>query len=122
MKLHLADAPGRYGITGHGPGHVLVNGERHEQPLIVTPDQVLPWPVSSVAALRTEDFTLLVQLPADIVLLGTGDRQLFPGPAILRPLIDARRGFEIMTTAAACRTYNILLNEGRRVAAALFIP
>lgn len=119
MKLHLADAPGRFGITGHGPGHVLVNGERHEQAVIVTPDRVVHWAVVSLAALKPEDLALVVEQPADIVLLGTGDRQQFPRAAVLRPLIDAGRGFEIMTTAAACRTYNILLNEGRRVAAAL---
>jgi uncharacterized protein len=122
MKLHLADAQGRFGITGHGPGHVLVNGERHEQALIVTPDQVLRWPVTCMDTLRPDDLALLVAQAADIVLIGTGERQLFPRPAVLRPLIEAGRGFEVMTTAAACRTYNILLNEGRRVAAALLIP
>ena len=63
---------------------------------------------------------LLASAP-EIVLLGTGTRLQFPPAAVLRPLIDARVGYEIMDTGAACRTYSILMAEGRRVLAALIV-
>ena len=72
-------------------------------------------------ALATEHLTQLAAFSCDVLLLGTGLRQRFPSPALLRPLIESGRGFEIMDTAAACRTYNILVGEGRIVLAALIV-
>lgn len=60
-------------------------------------------------------------LDAEIIIIGTGRRQRFPSPTALRPIIEARLGFEVMDTRAACRTYNVLLSEGRRVGALLVI-
>jgi uncharacterized protein len=73
------------------------------------------------AALTAEHLAQLTAFPCDVLLLGTGRRQRFPAPALLRPLIESGRGYEIMDTAAACRTYNILVAEGRIVLAALII-
>jgi uncharacterized protein len=120
MKLHLDARTGANAITGYGDGYVLVNGNRHEQSLVLTPTGVpARWGESGFAALAEADFAHLAGLGAEIVLLGTGMRQQFPPPRLLRPLIEARIGFEVMDLHAACRTYNILLGEGRRVAAAL---
>ena len=63
----------------------------------------------------------LVAAQPEVVLLGTGSRIRFPASAVLRPLIDARIGYEIMDTGAACRTYGVLLAEGRQVLAALIV-
>jgi uncharacterized protein len=121
MKLHLSRGTDSNQITGHGPHHVLVNGARHEHSLIVLPDEVVsPW-VSSFEALSAQDFDVMLMRAPEIVLLGSGARLRFPSPALYAGLIKARIGVEVMDTAAACRTYNILAAEGRRVAAALIL-
>ena len=97
----------------------MVNQERHASSLIVTRERVLPWRATSFAALSEEDFAPLAALGLEIVLLGTGPRLRFPQPALTRPLLEARVGLEVMDLQAACRTYNILVVEERRVAAAL---
>ena len=119
MKLH-ATAPGTYNvITAYGAGYVAVNGQRHETSLIVTPQTVLDWPVAAFAELKSEDFEALETLGLEIVLLGTGPRQRFPHPRLTAALREARIGLEVMDVQAACRTYNILVAEERKVAAAL---
>jgi uncharacterized protein len=121
VKLHLAGASARNTITGYGAGYVLVNGARHEENLIVLPDRVLPWSAGSFESLGAENFVALAQLDLEVVLLGTGATLRFPSPQVIRPLVDARIGFEVMDVQAACRTYNILASEERRVAAALLL-
>ncbi|HYM47125.1 MAG TPA: Mth938-like domain-containing protein [Burkholderiaceae bacterium] len=121
MKLH-ADTPTTHNtVTAYGPGFVEINRVRHTANVIVTPDQVEPWPVASFEALDAGDFERLRDLRTEVVLLGTGSRQRFPHPRLTRPLADARIGLEIMDTQAACRTYNILMAESRKVAAALLV-
>lgn len=120
MKLHSsAAAAGRNTFTGYGDGWYALNGERREGSLIVFPDRILEWPVAGFEALRAEDFAILAGARPEIVLLGTGARQRFPHPRLTQALMQARVGVEVMDTAAACRTYNILMAEERRVAAAL---
>ncbi|WP_417066684.1 Mth938-like domain-containing protein [Niveibacterium terrae] len=122
MKLLLEQNPGLELISAQGPGYVEINGRRYENSLIVLPDRVLDdWRVTDFASLAAANCTRLAELGAAITLIGTGERQRFPSPALLRGLIEAGRGFEIMDTAAACRTYNILASEGRDVCAALLI-
>ena len=123
MKLHLADTRNRYSLTGHGPGYIAVNGIRYEYALVVTPDALpLPWPVTSISGISPEAISPLLVTQPEIIIIGTGLNQVFPEPACLRPLYEARIGLEIMTTAAACRTHNVLLGEGRRVLAAMILP
>ncbi|CAB1369224.1 Mth938-like domain-containing protein [Denitratisoma oestradiolicum] len=122
MKLHPKITVGQYAITGQGPGYVSVNGRRLEHSLIITPLQLDDtWPVARPEDLQTEHLLPLLDFQCDVVLLGTGLRQRFPSPALLRPLIEARIGVEVMDTAAACRTYHILTSEGRAVVAALIV-
>jgi len=97
----------------------MVNQERHQSSVIVLPERVLPWGAASFAALTAEDFAPLAELDLEIVLLGTGPRLRFPHPALTRRLVEARVGVEVMDLQAACRTYNILVAEERRVGAAL---
>ena len=121
MKLHAHAPSGRNTFTGYGEGWYAVNGERRDGSLIVFPDRILDWPVAGFEALRPEDFALLAEAQPEIVLLGTGARQRFPHPRLTQALTQARVGVEVMDTAAACRTYNILMAEERRVAAALLV-
>lgn len=121
MKLHLSRSADSYQINGHGRDHVLVNGVRHETSLIILPDEVVtPW-VVRFEDLSAPDFDVVLMRAPEIVLLGSGARLRFPAPALYAGLLKARIGVEVMDTAAACRTYNILAAEGRRVAAALII-
>jgi uncharacterized protein len=121
MKLHLSRLSGVNQITGHGPGHVLVNGIRHETSLVVLPDEVVTTWAASFENLAAPHFDVLAIRAPEIVLLGSGPRIRFPSPALYAGLVKARIGVEVMDTAAACRTYNILAAEGRRVAAALIL-
>ncbi len=122
MKLH-ADSPTALNtVTAYGPGYIEVNQVRYLRPVLITPDHpVEPWNVSGFAELAVEDFAGLRARDPEVVILGTGGRQRFPHPRLTRPLTDARIGCESMTTEAACRTYNILMGEGRKVLAALLL-
>ena len=121
MKLH-ADTPTALNtVTAYGPGFIEINKLRHSSAVLLTPDRVEPWTVASFEALREADFERLRALDPEVALLGTGSRQRFPHPRLSRALNEARIGLEVMTTAAACRTYNILMAEGRKVAAALLL-
>ncbi|MBB6251374.1 Mth938-like domain-containing protein [Nitrospirillum iridis] len=111
-------------IDAYGPGRFRVSNVVYETPILVFPDRTLVWPVADFASLKAEDFDALIaeQPPLEIVLLGTGPTmQLFPSS--LRRLVKERGlgGIDAMDTGAACRTYNVLLAEGRRVATALFL-
>jgi uncharacterized protein len=88
---------------------------------VVLPDRVVDWPAQSFAALSTEDFSFLEQFQVEILLLGTGPRQRFPQPRMTAALTRAGVGVEVMDVQAACRTYNILVAEERKVAAALLL-
>ncbi|WP_332673129.1 Mth938-like domain-containing protein [Aromatoleum sp.] len=119
MKLNLEQNPTLNLITGYGADHVLINKVRHDGNLILTGDRVIPWTAAGVEQLGADDFAAVRDLKPEVVVVGTGTRQRFPAPQVLRPLIDANIGYEIMDLAAACRTYNILATEGRAVVAAL---
>lgn len=119
MKLNLEQNPNLNLITGYGADHVLINKVRHDGNLIVTGDRVIAWTSSGVEQLAADDFAAVRDLKPEVVVVGTGTRQRFPAPQVLRPLIEANIGYEIMDLAAACRTYNILATEGRAVVAAL---
>lgn len=120
MKLHLSNISGVNAFTGYGEGYVMVNRQRYERSLVVLHDRILTeWQPAGFDELSAADFTLLAELKPEIVLLGTGARLRFPRPELTRALIEARIGIEVMDIQAACRTYNILAAEERKVAAAL---
>jgi uncharacterized protein len=119
VKLHAA-GPATYNtITGYGEGYVQVNSQRYESSLIVMAEKVLSWSASDFSGLKNEDFEKLKSLAPEIVLLGTGPTQRFPHPSLTAALTAAGIGVEVMDLKAACRTYNILAAEERKVAAAL---
>ena len=120
MKLHLTDISGSNAFTGYGEGYVLVNRQRYEHNLVVLPDRIVTdWQPAGFDQLTAADFTRLAELAPEIVLLGTGTRLRFPRPELTRALYEARIGLEVMDIQAACRTYNILAAEERKVIAAL---
>ena len=119
MKLHASGLTSLNTFTGYGADFVLVNATRYESSLIVMPEALVPWQVASFAELKEEDFSGLVAMQPEVVLLGTGGKLRFPHPGLTRELSNARIGVEVMDLQAACRTYNILMAEERKVAAAL---
>ncbi|HET6265964.1 MAG TPA: Mth938-like domain-containing protein [Usitatibacter sp.] len=122
MKIEREQAEGRNMFTGYGEGYVEVNRARHSSSLVVAGDRlVTDWPVTSVEALGADHLAAIAELKPEVVLLGTGPKFVFPEPRRLEPLRKAGIGVEVMDTAAACRTYNILLSEGRNVVAALIV-
>ena len=122
MKLHLDQAGGGNQFTGYGAGYVSINHQRFETSVVVTPGrEVESWNVESFDALTLDDFEKLLDLKPEIVIFGSGDALRFPHPQLTRAFVSRSIGFEVMDTKAACRTYNILVAEGRQVVAALLV-
>ncbi len=120
MKLHLADPGEKKLFTAHCPDHVVVSGERHDHSIVVLAGEVRnDWAVASFNDLKEAHFNYFLLLKPDVLLLGTGATQRFPHPRLYRALTEAGIGVECMDTPAACRTYNILVAEDRRVVAAI---
>lgn len=109
-------------ITAYSPGLVRIGQQAYDHSLMLAahlPPQ--PWPVENGQDLTLDHLELLLQSEPELILIGTGKTQIFPPPALLAPLMAKRIGYEIMATDAACRTWNILLAEGRRVVAGLVV-
>jgi uncharacterized protein len=120
LKLHLINISGVNLFTGYGEGYVMVNKQRYQRNLVVLGDRLLTdWQPAGFDDLDAGHFAALAELAPEIVLLGTGARARFPRPELTRALIEARIGLEVMDLQAACRTYNFLVAEERKVAAAL---
>ena len=121
MKFHL-QAPTSNIVTGSGAGWVRVGATEYRRNVVLLPDAVIEgWTPSNVDAISEADLAKLADYKPEIVLLGTGARQQFPHPRLLAALTSRRIGVEVMDTQAACRTFNILVAEGRKVAAALIV-
>ena len=121
MKLQPA-APSAHNLfTGYGPGYVAINRVRHEKHIVVTAERVTEWNISGFETLGVAQFEPLLALKPEIVILGTGATLRFPGPEVTRLAAAAGIGLEVMDSKAACRTYNILIAEGRKVLAAILV-
>lgn len=122
MRFSLDTDSNKYSIKSYGPGWVNVNERELRRSLIIAPERLITdWPPQCLAELDETHIATVAALEPEIVLLGTGEQQRFPHPRLTRELLTRGIGVEIMNTAAACRTYNILMLEGRRVVAALLI-
>lgn len=122
MKIQLETGIGRYQVRSYGPGTVKVNDAVYSASLVLAPEQVIvDWPPQRFADLQAEHFNVIAGFRPEVVILGTGARLQFPPPAVLAPLTRAGIGVEVMDTAAACRTYNILAGDGRKVVGALLM-
>ncbi|NDH56362.1 MAG: hypothetical protein EBY06_06780 [Burkholderiaceae bacterium] len=122
MKLHSDPQSSQNTITGYGIGFLEVNQTPYSHALIVQPEgEVLAWPVEEIQDLSEDHFSMISALLPELVIVGTGKKQVFLNTKILQPLIKAKIGFEMMDSQAACRTYNILMGEGRKVLAAILL-
>ena len=108
-------------ISGYGPGWVGLGTEKITHNVVIASGgKRLEW-AARFEDLGPEDFRVLADLDVEVVIFGSGSRIRFPKPAWIVPLAERRIGIETMDTAAACRTYNILAQEGRDVAVALLL-
>lgn len=122
MKLHSTNTQQYQTITAYDDTGVEINAVRFAHSLIVMPESVpVEWPVAAFEALTRENFEQIDAGKPDVVILGTGKRQRFVHPKLVAPLSARHVGVEAMDSQAACRTYNILMAEGRKVALALII-
>jgi len=122
MKFSQEFGEGSYVISSYDRGYVQVNEAVYRDSLILMPECLdASWAPARFEEVTAEDMQSVAELAPEIVLLGTGSHQRFPHPAVLRPLLERGIGVEVMDTAAACRTYNIIMAEGRQVAAALLM-
>lgn len=118
MKLHLNTAVDLLLVRAYAAGRVTIGEQAYTRSLLLSPQRIITdWRPATVNDLTVEDLQQIEQLQPEIILLGTGESLVFPA---LRPTTGSV-GFEVMDTAAACRTYNILAGEGRNVVAALMI-
>ncbi len=121
MKFDLQNDDNINIIHTFDDSHFLIGERRFTNSVIVTSDFVDHWSIDSLDKLQEADFEQLLDHQPEIVILGTGPRLAFPKMLLTRSLINAQIGVETMDTPAACRTYNVLAGDGRRVAALLFL-
>ena len=122
MKFHLIQSDNKNLITGYDLNWVEVNQERHHSSLIVTPNQLLlEWPVKSIKDVKENSFEAIESLSVEIILLGTGNIQEHLEPRLLEYFSKKNMVVESMNNQSACRTYNILANEERKVLLALML-
>ena len=104
-------------VTAEG---IRVVDEYYDGPIILSPESIISdWAVTDAAELSEEQLEPILQLKPEIVLIGTGSKQVFLPPELMMFFYSRNTGFEVMTTDAACRTFNVLASEGRKVVAAL---
>lgn len=123
MKFQLDSAKAGVNVVhAYAPGEVTINRQVYRGSLVLTPDRIitdcLP---ENFDELASRHFEALQALAPELVIFGSGRRLRFPPAALTQPLVNAQVGLEVMDTGAACRTYNILVAEGRRVVAALLM-
>jgi uncharacterized protein len=122
VKLQSDPHSGANTITGYGDGYIEINKIPYGHAVLLSSDgEILEWAVKSFDELSPADFSQIASLKPELILIGTGKRQRFPKPELLKTLIEAKIGFEVMDSQAACRTYNILVGEGRQVLLALIV-
>ena len=117
MQLTLDEKATPYLVRGYGDGEIKIGNTVYRDPVLVSSEGVETWGAASVSELQNGDWDRVANSGANIVVLGTGVRLEFPAADLTAQLAARGIGLEVMDTAAACRTFNVLANEGRAVAA-----
>ncbi|MGL4960335.1 MAG: Mth938-like domain-containing protein [Inquilinus sp.] len=121
MEITSVIPPGRRMIDGYPPGGFRVAGTLYQGPMLIWPEGEVPWSLSRIEdlALAHLDPVRRIDPPVEVLLIGCGPRMALLPSALRRQIREAGIGMDAMDTGAACRTYNVLISEGRRAAAAL---
>lgn len=120
MQLDLEKNSGIF-IRSFSAGELRVNDEVITYPVILTPEEIVDWSPPSIDALSITDFGPALAVAPELILFGTGSSHTFPPTTLITDIMRDGVGFETMATSAACRTFNVLASEGRRVVAALLV-
>lgn len=122
MKLQPDKQPSLNTVSAYGPDYIEINAQRYTNSLLLSPESpVIEWSCTRFEDIKIKDFEQIAKLEPAVVIFGSGQRIRFPQPALIAPLIARNIGLETMDLQAACRTYNVLMAEGRKVVAALLI-
>ena len=120
MQLEIERNAGNF-IRAYSDGVVHVGDRNFDRPVIITVDRIIDtWSPPLPPAMAIGDLSMVIDLAPEVIVLGTGASQQFPSPSLIAEVLRMGIGLEVMDTRAACRTYNILSSEYRRVVAALF--
>jgi uncharacterized protein len=123
MSLQRSQTSGRHRVLSYACGEVrLAGGATLTRSALLMPETLVHWAASEVGALTTADVETWLALKPELVILSTGETQRFPEPALIARALAAGVGVEVMAQGAACRTYNLLLEDGRSVLLALILP
>ena len=121
MEFALDNGNASYQIQAYREGRITVNNQTYTNSIIIMPELLIaPWEADNFENLASSHFEALLPYKPQLILLGTGETSRFPHPQVFSALIEHKIGFEVMSTPAACRTYTLLMAEGRHIAAALF--
>ncbi|MBI4005804.1 MAG: Mth938-like domain-containing protein [Gammaproteobacteria bacterium] len=113
---------GKYRIDSYKKGLISINGIKYSSSLIITPAQLIPdWPPQRFTDLATQHIEQITALAPEIIIIGTGNKICFLPPELVSLIGNLNIGVEVMDTGAACRCYNLLIGEGREVAAGLIV-
>ena len=122
MKFTQQHPEGLNLIRRYGPGFVAVGDREIRSSCLVSATTLSDWTPRSVEELALEHLAPLFALEPEVVVLATGERQRFPRAALRAEFATRKIGIEVMEIGAACRTYNVLVGEERRVLAAILLP
>lgn len=112
---------GEYEVHSYEPGQLKINDTVYNHSVIISPKELLDWPPQQFKELQAQNFEVILALKPEVVLIGTGEHLSFPDQVLLSIFYKAEIGVEVMTTLAACRTFNVLMSESRNVVAGLLI-
>jgi uncharacterized protein len=122
VKLQPDRQPTLNTVSAYGPNYIEINAVRHDTSILLMPEgPVIQWSCAKFGDLSPAHFQEIADKKPALVIFGSGKKILFPRPELIAPLIQAKIGIETMDLQAACRTYNVLMAEGRNVLAALII-
>lgn len=122
MKLSEDTIPGAQVINSYDENSITVNEQNHTHSLIISNFQLIPhWPVNNIQQLSNQTLQTIIELEPEVIIIGTGKTIQFPRPENYSAVINLGIGIEFMDLGAACRTYNILLSENRKIAAGIIL-
>lgn len=121
MQLTLDQGNTKYQITKYSAGCVTINDEHYTSAIMLMPEFIAPWNVTDITQLQEQDLLAAIELRPDVILVGTGDISVFLDATLMQIATTHNIGIEVMSTAAACRTFTVLAAEGRKVLALLVI-
>ncbi|MEM7259080.1 MAG: Mth938-like domain-containing protein [Pseudomonadota bacterium] len=121
IKITLDNPQGEYVFSNYGEGFLAVNHQTLNNSVLIYPDRLEAWPVTTMSELTADHFDAFIERRPDVLIFGTGVRQHFPSIELRRELAKRNVQMDVMDTPAACRTYNLLVSEDRNVAAAVLL-